>query len=195
MKAATLSGWLACLSLLACGCASQIPFKVGHDRLQEPTYKRDGSLAMKAFADTRSVTNAMQIGGKWKKAKPAYVAKQKQPVAQIVQDGFREALEKVGYRVETQNPGGLPTLEGEMFEFWLTDDWGGAICRIGVQTRLKSADGSAVLWEARLNSEEDDWAIIPNAMQAAMNTLLKRAMDEFATSVFSNAVVGKKSAK
>ena len=182
---------LICLvgvSMFACGCASTIPFKVKHDALKNPPATRGGSLALKPFVDTRAVTNAMQIGGKWKKAKPAYIAGQQRPIADILTDAFREALEKVGYRVQSSPSPNLPALEGEMSEFWLTDDWGGAICKIGVQLRLRQGGSSQALWEKGLKSEEDDWVIIPNAMTAAMNTLLKSAMTEFSSQTFADAV-------
>jgi hypothetical protein len=130
----------------------------------------------------------MQIGGKWKKAQPVYLAKQNRPVAGIVQEGFQEALEKVGYRIEPNPSATTPVLEGELSEFWLTDDWGGAICKITVQASLRQGGGGATLWQHQFHSEEDDLMIIPNAMTAAMNTLLKQAMEEFSKTGFAEAL-------
>ena len=180
------------LSLFACGCATTVPFTVKHDPLKNPPATREGVLAVEPVVDTRAVTNAIQIGGKWAKAKPAYLAKQQRPVADIVTDGFREALEKVGYKIQPSPSPGTAVLEGDMSEFWLTDDWGGAICKIGVHLRLRQGGSGQVLWEKGLRSEEDDWAIIPNAMTAAMNTLLKSAMTEFSSQAFADAVAGGK---
>ena len=180
------------LSLFASGCVSTIPFKVKHDALKNPPATRGGELALKPFTDTRGVTNAMQIGGKWDKATPVYLAKQQQPVAGIVTDGFREALEKVGYKVQSAPAANVAVLEGDMSEFWLTDNWKGAICKIAVQLRLRRGEGGQVLWEKGIKSEEDDWAIIPNAMTAAMNTLLKTAMAEFSSQAFADGVVAGK---
>ena len=147
---------------------------------------------MKQFVDKRAVTNAMQIGGKWAKAKPAYLAKQQRPVADIVTDGFREALEKVGYKIQPSAGLKTPTLEGDISEFWLTDNWGGAICRIAVLLRLRQGGSGQVVWEKGLKCEEDDLAIIPNAMTAAMNTLLNSAMTEFSSQAFADAMAGGK---
>ena len=147
---------------------------------------------MKQFVDKRAVTNAMQIGGKWAKAKPAYLAKQQRPVADIVTDGFREALEKVGYKIQPSAGPRTPTLEGDISEFWLTDNWGGAICRIAVLLRLRQGGSGQVVWEKGLKCEEDDLAIIPNAMTAAMNTLLNSAMTEFSSQAFADAMAGGK---
>jgi len=192
MKALSWIASLAAIALLTSGCVSAVPFAVKHDRLQNPPATREGALAIKPFIDTRSVTNATQIGGKWQKAKPVYLAKQNCPVAGIVQDGFRESLEKVGYRIETSPTATTPVLEGELSEFWLTDDWGGAICKITVMARLRQGGQGTPLWEHRFHSEEDDWVIIPNAMTAAMNTLLKLAIEEFSKAQFAEAVAGPK---
>lgn len=183
---------LAGVSLFAGGCATNIPFNVKHDSLKNPPATREGVLAVKPFIDTRAVTNATQIGGKWAKAKPAYLAKQQRPVADIVTESFREALEKVGYKIQPAPGPGTAVLEGDLSEFWLTDDWGGAICKIGVQLRLSQGGSGQVLWEKGLKSQEDDWAIIPNAMTAAMNTLLKSALTEFSSQAFADAVAGGK---
>jgi len=147
---------------------------------------------VKTLADTRAVTNAMQIGGKWAKAKPAYMAKQDRPVADIVTDGIREALEKVNYKLRSTTDVTTPVLEGELFEFWLTDNWGGAFCKIGVLLRLRQGEGGIVLWEKRLRAEEDDMVIIPNAMQAAMTSLLQSAVEAFSSESFAGAVAGRK---
>ena len=136
---------LVALSALLTGCASTVSFKVKHDALKNPPATREGTLAVKPFVDTRGITNAMQIGGKWEKAKPAYLAKEKRPVADIVTDGFREALQKVGYTVDSAPAPTVAVLEGDMSQFWLTDNWGGAVCKIAVQLRLRQGDNGQVL--------------------------------------------------
>jgi len=192
MKSVSSLAFFLGLMLLTSGCASTIPFKVGHEKLKDPPTTREGVLMVKTLVDRRAVTNAMQIGGKWAKAKPAYVAKQDRPVADIVTDGIREALEKVNYKIQSTPDATTPVLEGEMFEFWLTDNWSGAFCKIGVVLRLRQGEGGTVLWEKRLRAEEDDMVIIPNAMQAAMNSLLRSAVEEFSSGAFAEAVAGRK---
>ncbi len=150
---------------------------------------------MKDFVDKRSVTNAMIIGGKWDKGSPIYLAKQNRPVAALMQEYVAEALQKVGYRIEPNPAATTPTLEGELTEFWLKDDWGGAVCTITLVTRLRKGPEGAVLWEYAFHSKEDDWVIIPNAMVAAINTLLKSTMDQFSQVQFSDAVNGVTAAK
>lgn len=181
------------LLVIASGCVSTVSFKVGHDRLKDPPAIRTGTLAVKPFVDTRpGVTNAMQIGGKWDKAKPVYLAKQQRPVADIVTDSFKEALEKVGYTVQSQPSPDEPVLEGDLSEFWLKDNWGGAFCTIAVSLQLRRGENGQVLWQKQLHSYEDDLVIIPNAMQAAMNSILASAMTEFSSQSFADAVAGPK---
>lgn len=192
MKGASLFACFLGLLLLTSGCASTIPFTVGHDKLKDPPRTRAGVLTVKTLTDTRAVTNALQIGGKWAKAKPAYVAKQDRPVAEIVTDGIREALEKVSYSIQSSPDPATPVLEGELFEFWLTDNWSGAFCKIGIELRLRQGEGGTVLWEKRLRAEEDDLVIIPNAMQAAMTSLLQSAVEAFSSDAFAEAVAGRK---
>jgi hypothetical protein len=189
MKRITSLFLLLALSLVVSGCVSTVPFNVKHDKLKNPPATRTGTLAIKPFVDTRSVTNAMQVGGKGAKGKPAYIAGQGRPVADIVTDGVREALEKVGYKVESSPSPNLPVLEGDMSEFWLTDSWT-AVCNITVKLRLRKGDGP-VLWEKALRSQDKEGFIIPNAMTGAMDTLLKSAMEEFSSQPFSDAVAGK----
>jgi hypothetical protein len=136
------------------------------------------------------VTNALQVGGKGERAKPAYIAGQGKPVADIVADGVREALEKVGYKVETSTAPNLPVLEGDLSEFWLTDSWT-AICKITLKLRLNKGGSGPPVWEKELKCQDTDWAIIPNAMTGAMDTLLKTAMEEFSSQPFADAVGGK----
>jgi len=186
MKRITSLFLLLALSLIVSGCVSTIPFEVKHDKLKNPPATRTGTLAIKPFVDSRSVTNALQVGGKGAKAKPTYIAKQGRPVADIVTDGVREALEKVGYKVESSPSPSLPMLEGDMSEFWLTDSWT-AVCNITVKLRLHKEDGP-VLWEKTLKSEDKETWIIPNAMTGAMDTLLKTAMEEFSSQAFADAV-------
>lgn len=172
---------------------STISFKVGHDRLKPPAVRREGTLQVQALSDVRpGVTNLLQIGGKWEKSDPVYLAAQGRPVAEIVSEGLQEALGLAGYRHLTAPGPGTPVLEGELLDFWLTDNWGGAFCRIAVKIRVRREAGGEVLWEKTIRGEEDDLIIIPNAMQAAMTTLLQRAVEEFATPAFAGAVGGQK---
>jgi hypothetical protein len=178
--------------LLTSGCVSTIHFNVNHAKLKKPSVTREGTVSVKPFTDVRpGLTNAMQIGGKGSKAKPVYMAGQKRPVADILTDGFREALVLAGYKAQPAPGAAAPVLEGEISEFWLTDKWK-AVCKIGVLLRLRPSEGGQVLWEKRLQSEEDDLMIIPSAMTAAVTTLLNKAVEEFISQAFADAVAGRK---
>lgn len=195
MKTTLLAAWLLSLALWTSGCMSTISFKVGHDRLKPPATLREGLVGFQPLVDARpGVTNALQIGGKWTKADPIYLAGQGRPVADIVSDGLQEALTQAGYKHLTRPESGTQMVEGELLDFWLTDNWGGAVCRIAVKLRVRRGMGGEILWEKTIRAEEDDLVIIPNAMQAAMTTLLQRAVEEFASTDFAGAVAGRKQA-
>jgi hypothetical protein len=180
---------LLAMSMIVSGCVSTVPFDVKYAKLRNPSVLRTGTLAIQPFVDTRSVTNALQVGGKGAKAKPAYIAAQGRPVADLVTDGVREALQTVGYKVEASPSPDLPVLEGDLSKFWLTDSWT-AICDIVLKLRLRKGDG-AVLWEKELISQDKETWIIPSAMTGAMDKLLKDAMEGFASQPFADAVAGK----
>ena len=167
-----------------------MPYNVGHEKLKAPSIHQQGTVVLMPFKDTRSVTNPMIIGGFGKREKPSptFLAEQKRPVADILTDFFREALEVSGYQVRTSPTDNVPVLEGEISEFWLHAGTWKAFCTTRVMLKLRDSPEGPPAWERSLTSEEDDLMIIPNAMQAAVTTLLEEAVRAFTTPDFAGAV-------
>jgi hypothetical protein len=186
---------LGLLTMVATGCVSTASFEVSHAKLKAPAVRQNGKLFLAAFKDTRAVTNAMIIGGVGDVAnpKPKYIASQARPVADILTDDFREALSICGYTVQTSPSADTRILQGEVAEFWLSGGWKG-LCRTRVILRLKDSESGPSLWEKTLTSEEDDLMIIPSAMRAAVDTLLKEAIAIFSSPEFGDAVRRKSAA-
>lgn len=176
--------------VLVTGCVSTVPFEVSHAKLKAPATRQEGTLVLTPFKDARGCTNDIQIGGMGDKAKPAYIASQGRPVAEILTGYFREALEASGYQVRTEAAPGLRILEGQIDEFWLRASAWKAVCKTRVLVRVKDKPDGPSLWEKSLTSEEDDLVIIPNAMRAAVDSLLKEAIAAFASPEFAQVVRG-----
>jgi hypothetical protein len=189
-------GLLFLLTIVGTGCVSTAAFDVSHEKLKAPAVLQEGTIALAPFKDSRAVTNSNIIGGVGDVAnpKPKYITGQGRPLSEIMTDDFREALEKCGYQVRTSPSSETTrTLHGEISEFWLSGGWKG-LCRTRVVLKLKDSDTGPSLWEKTLTSEEDDLMIIPNAMRAAMNSLLKEAIATFSSKEFADAVRGKPAA-
>ena len=178
------------LALSTVGCVSTVPFNVGHQKLKAPVALQHGAVVLMPFKDSRAVTNQMVIGGAGKREKPSptFIAKQLRPVADILTDYFREALKVSGYQTRTGDAGNLPVLDGEIREFWLSAGAWKSVCTTQVLLKLKRDSEGPVLWERTIASEEDDLMIIPNAMQAAVTTLLQNAVQAFSSPEFGSAV-------
>jgi hypothetical protein len=178
------------LGLSTVGCVSTVPFHVGHEKLKTPSAPQHGTVVLLPFKDSRTLTNQMIIGGAGDREKPSqtFIAKQQRPVADILTDYFREALEVSGYQVRTGAAGDLPVLEAEVREFWLSAGTWKALCTTRVLLTLRARPEGPTIWERFLTSEEDDLMIIPNAMQAAVSTLLDEAVQAFTSPEFTAAV-------
>jgi hypothetical protein len=181
-------GLFCLLTLVTSGC-SVARFEVNHAKLKAPVTTREGTVVLAPFKDSRGVTNATIIGGAGEVAtpKPRFVTAQGKPLSEILTDDFREALEVCGYQVRTAPAPDLRILQGEISEFWLTTGWK-AVCKTRVALQLKDSDTGPSVWEKTLASEEDDLMIVPNAMSAALDTLLKEAVQAFSAPDFAEAL-------
>ena len=54
--------------------------------------------------------------------------------------------------------------------------------------QLKGSETGPSIWEKTFASEEDDLMIVPNAMRAAVDTLLKEAVQAFSAPDFAEAL-------
>ncbi len=185
---------LPVLVLAATGCVSTASFEVSHAKLKPPAMPQQGTLVLVPFKDARGCTNALQLGGMGDNLKPKYIAGQGRPVADILTDYFREALQNCGYQVRNEPTPGLRILEGQVDQFWLHATPWKAVCDTKVVLRVKERADGPPLWERTLTSQEDDLMIIPNAMRAAVDSLLKQATSTFASPEFAQIVRGQTTA-
>jgi hypothetical protein len=157
--------------------------------MPNPSIHRQGILAVAAFKDTRSVSNKLAIGaarGGFGNRLGNFVVKDGKPIETIMQSVFEDALRLVGYTIVPADQAPV-IIEGEVFESWLTSGWN-CVDRIGVLVRVRDRKHGTVLWEKEIRGQEDDLISYNNAVRAAVDVTLAKAIQEFCSLDFYEAV-------
>lgn len=178
---------IAALVVLACvlaGCKTY-PVNVKRGPMPEPSSHRNGRVSVADFKDTRAVTNKSSIG---KVLTVDFVVEGGTPIERVMQSHFQAALQHVGYEIAPAQEAPV-RIEGEVFLWHLEKQFGGEFeCRIGVKVRVCEPVSGKVLWEHDIDGAENDLLSRDNAARAAVDVTLAKAIREFSSTDFFQAV-------
>ena len=189
-KLLLLAGILGVLWLVT-GCETpQLPVRVARGPLPSNYSRREGSLGVAPFSDTRPAAKPGVVGIS-RTASGAYnadfVVKGGKSIESLMQGFFEDALRQLGY--ETIPAGGAKAfLEGEVFEWWLEGSGFNNVAQIGVIVRLRDRERNTVLWEREVRGQGHNLFSYGTAARAAVNDTLENAIREFASMDFYKAM-------
>jgi hypothetical protein len=181
----------AALSLSSCAIGTT-KINVTHSPLQPTSPQRSGRIVVKPFTDSRAIADKATIGNK----RNSYgmvlgsFAIKNASVAENMTESVADALRAAGYTATVGGAGG-PTLEGDVYEFWL-DLFMATWHNVGLNLTLRDSSGR-VAWSRKIDAKETNvlWlgvnSEIEKVIRQAVDKALQEAAREFASEPFAKA--------
>lgn len=197
---------LAAVLMSGCATSVTIPLNVQHSPLTNQLGRRDGTILVQTFDDTRDEDRHL-IGKAREPFPPSifnvdYTMVSERSINAEITAFYADALRSAGYTVLLAEPGSEYTvdaagitaiLEGTINEFWIALS-GNTSMRIDIELRLMDKDGMQVLWTRTFNARQSKTIWFPSVPKLEdvvlqnLDEVLVEASSEFASEEFYEMV-------